>query len=226
MSRLFIFLAALALVVAACSSDDSGDTTTTTVDGGADESTTTADAPNTSSTSTTAAGVETTTTSEGGGGSTSGLVECVIGTWKLDSDGFFEAIREAAAQEGVDGFEAVSGEYLLTVSGDGTFKVEQIDWGFKVTSEFGDLELVVNSTSTGSWTIDGDVLTTMVDAAGETDIAILIDGESFEFPGGISPIEPPEAEFTGAVVSCDGDKLSATNPQDEIDFTSEWDRVG
>lgn len=226
MKRLFILLSALALVVAACSSDDSGDTTTTSAGGGADESTTTADASSTTSTSTTAAAAETTTTTEGGGGSTAGLAECVVGTWLLDSEAFFEAIEEAAAQEGVDGFEAVSGEYLLTVSGDGTFMVEQIDWGFEMTSEFGDLELVVNSTSTGTWTIDGDVLSTMVDAGGERDIAMLVDGEPFEFPGGNSPIEPPEAEFTGAVVSCDGDMLSATNPQDEIAFTSEWDRVG
>ncbi len=225
MKRLSILAAALALVVAACSGD-SADTTTTSAGGSASETTTTAGSTDTSSTSTTAGAAETTTTTEGGGGSTAGLAECVVGTWQLDSDVFFEAIEEAAAQEGVDGFEAVSGEYLLTVSADGTFKVEQIDWGFKVTSELGDLELVVNSASTGTWTIDGDVLSTTVDAGGDREIAILVDGEPFEFPGGISPIEPPEAEFTGAVVSCDGDTLFATNPEDEIAFTSEWARVG
>lgn len=226
MKRLFILLAALALVVAACSSGDSGDTTTTIAGGGSEETTTTGGGSDTSSTSTTAAEPESTTTTEDGGGSPAGLAECVVGTWELDDDVFFEAIEQAANDEGVDGFEAVSGEYLLTVAGDGTFTVEQIDWGFKVTSEFGDLELVVNSDYTGTWSIDGDVLTTMVEAGGEREVDILVDGEPFEFPGGILPIEPPEAEFTGAVVSCDGDTLFAMNPEDEIEFTSEWSRVG
>ena len=38
----------------------------------------------------------------------------------------------------------------------------------------------------------------------------LVDGEPFTFPGGVTPFEPPQAEFTGATVSCDGDTLAAT----------------
>ena len=86
----------------------------------------------------------------------------------------------------------------------------------------GDLEVTVNDSDVGTWTLDGDVLSTTLEPGEPAEIAITIDGQPFVFPGDITPFEPPEAEFTGATVACDGQSLSATADG----FTSVWTKSG
>jgi hypothetical protein len=216
MKRLVIACTLLAVTAAACSSDstDADTSTTTTVTAatqGADETTTTA-ATSTSEASTTAA------SSEPASGS---LETCVVGRWVLDPVAFFESVLAETPQEGLDGeFAFIDGEYVLIIDADGTFQSLREDWSFAVTSDFGNLEATVNDADVGTWSLDGDVLSTTIEPGEPAEIAILVDGQPFVFPGGVAPIEPPEAKFTGATVACDGDTLSATAEG----FTSEWAR--
>ena len=212
------FVLALALVAAACSSGTSSDTTTTTsvaASGGGSATTT---APSGGATTTTAAAAATTTTTVAQ--QTGSLESCVVGTWALDPVTFFAEILALQPQEGLDGeFAFVSGEYLLIIGADGSFQALREDWSFAVTSDAGDLQVTVNDSDNGAWTLNGDVLSTVVTPGDPPEIEILIDGQPFQFPTGI-PFEPPTAEFTGATVACDGDVLSATAEG----YTSIWMR--
>ena len=213
MKKLALLVATLILIVGACSSDSEG--TTTTSESAAP--TTVADAVSSTTTSTSAATTTTTTVAASGSDAT----ECVIGSWELDTERFFTEVIEAGAAEGLDGeFSFVDGAYLLVVSADGSFQAIRDNWTFAVSSDFGDLQVAITDTDDGTWTLDGDVLSTVVVPGEPPEITFLVDGEPFTFPGGVTPFEPPQAEFTGATVSCDGDVLAATAEG----FTSYWNR--
>lgn len=217
MKRLVLIMS-LMLVVAACSSGGDDPTTTTVAASGATDTTTTTAAPST--TTTTVAPAETTTTTAA---PASDLATCVVGVWELDSEAFLAAVSEGLADEEDAGeFGFGGGSYSLTISADGTFIDERSDWTLEVTSDFGDLAVTINDRNEGTWTIDGDVLSTTLDAGEPPELAILVDGVPFEFPGGAPPFEPPDAEFTGATVECSGDAMSASFEG----FTSTWMRTG
>ncbi|MGI9586396.1 MAG: lipocalin family protein [Acidimicrobiia bacterium] len=217
----FASVLVLALVVSACSSGTTSDTTTTTTTvaasaDGASATTTTGAAPETTTSSTAAA-----TTTTAAQSDTGSLAACVVGTWVLDPVAFFDEVLALQPQDGLDGeFVFVSGDYVLVIGADGSFESRRDDWTFAVMSDAGDLQITVRDTDSGTWTIDGDVLSTAVTPGDPPEIEILIDGQPFEFPTGI-PFEPPEAEFTGATVACDGDQLSATSEG----YTSIWMRT-
>ena len=215
----FALIMSLMLVVAACSSDADDPTTTTAPASGTTETTTTTAAPST--TSTTAAPAETTTTTTAA--PSSDLTTCVIGVWELDSATFLELIAaELAGEQGLGEFEFGGGSYSLTVAADGTFIDERSDWTLLVTSDFGDLQITINDRNEGTWTIDGDVLSTALQTGDAPEITFLLDGEPVEFPGGAAPVQPPAVEFTGATVTCSDDQLSASFEG----FTSTWTRTG
>ncbi len=202
--RLGTIGAVLVLVLAACGGSVS-DTTTTTVVGGADDTTTTA-APD--ETTTTAVEVTTTTAPNGSGGGD----DCLIGTWSLDAGVFFQAIMDSMTAEELAGgsFEHVSGEYQAVVGADGSFIDRRIDWHFKVSSEMGEIEIIVNHERTGEWrTEDGLMLVTLPGDV-PADQEILIDGEPFEFPGGALPFSPPAVDWIPAAYDCSGDTLAIT----------------
>ena len=226
MKRLLIACAVLAVALAACSSDSADSDTTTTAatvesNEGSTETTTTVAPSTTEATTTTEAA--TTTEAPDPGTAAGSLETCVVGRWVLDPVAFFEVVLAEQPQDGIDGELAfVDGEYVLIIGSDGTFQSIRDNWSFAVTSDFGDLEVTVNDADVGTWSLDGDVLSTTIEPGEPAEIAILVDGQPFAFPGGVSPIEPPEAEFTGATVACDGDTLAATADG----FTSEWTRSG
>lgn len=221
MKRLTLIVAVLAIVAAACGSSSDPETTTTSTSqpGASDTTTSTAIAEDTTTT-TTEAPVETSTTLEEASGD---LASCVVGVWALDSQPFFEAIQDALDDATGGGeFNFVGGSYTLTVGADGTFIDERKDWSFEGSTDFGDVQIVVNDRNEGTYTLEGDVLSTTIDMGEPAEITILLDGVPFETPGGVSPITPPDASFTGATVTCTSDLLTATFEGS----TSSWTRVG
>jgi hypothetical protein len=146
-----------------------------------------------------------------------------VGVWELDSDAFLAAVTEAAADEAGDvgEFTFGGGSYRLTVGADGTFVDERTDWTLLVVSDFGDLAVTINDRNEGTYTLEGDVLSTTIDMGEAPEVTFLVDGLPVEFPAGTSPVQPPAAEFTGASVTCDGDAMSAFFDG----FTSEWLRI-
>ena len=154
MKRLVIVCTLLAMLGAACSSDSTdADTPTTTTtaapsdasDAGAGETTTTAAAASTTEATTTTAAPE----------PASGSLEtCVVGRWVLDPVAFFEDVLAEQPQQGIDGeFAFVDGEYVLIIDADGTFQSLRDNWSFAVTSDFGNLEVTVNDSDIGTWSL-------------------------------------------------------------------------
>lgn len=217
MKRIGIVAAVVMLVAAACSSS-SADTTTTTTAGGAGTTTSSSAAPGTTAASTT------TTETPPDQSSADGLAGCVIGTWELDSQHFFDQIADELADEGEDAkFEYLGGAYQIAAMADGTFTSSRIDWSFGAMSEFGDIEITVNHVQEGTYTVDGGTLSTNVPGGGEAaDVEIKIDGVPFDAPGGVSPIEPPDASFETAAPDCGDDTMTITFEG----YTSIWNRVG
>lgn len=201
----FALIVSMLVLVAACSSD-SDDTTTTA----ADDTATTTSVADDAATTTTAA--------------VAGVAECVVGVWELDSETFFATMLEQMPpDEQIGEFVILEGRYLLTVNADGTFSNDRENWTFAVTSDFGDLQVRINSSQSGTYTIDGDQLSTATDPGDPPEIEFLVDGQPFQFPGGTAPFAPPAAEFSGATVSCSGDTMTAIGPDG---FSSTWTRVG
>jgi len=214
--RATVFIVSMVLL-AACSGTTDAETTTTEA-GGSGGDTTTTTSGGVESTTTTSADTTTTTAAQ-----TSSLAECAVGVWELDSQAFFDDLIAAMPPEEVVGeFLLIDGAYLLTVGADGTIVNERRDWTFGVDSDYGQLEIRINSLQTGTYTVDGDVITVSMDPAPPPDVRILVDDVPVDFPGGVSPVEPPDADFTGATITCSGDALTATADG----FTSTWDRVG
>lgn len=213
-----VLVIVVVLVAAACSSGSDDTTTTTTI---ATQTTTTQSAPAETTTSATEAPAETTTTLVEASGD---LASCVIGVWDLDSEAFLALVTETFEDEGGEfgEFQFGDGTYRLTVAADGIFIDERIDWTLLVTSDVGDLAITINDRNEGTWTLEGDVLSTTIQPGEPPEIAILVDGVPFEFPGGASPIDPPSAEFTGAQVTCDANAMTATFEG----VTSMWTRSG
>ena len=214
MKHLAVLALVGALVAAACSASETDETTTMAPPSGAVSSTTTTmPLTTTTTTATTMTTVAVDTAADDS--------QCVVGEWELDADRFFTEGIAADPSAGIDGEIAFAGgAYLLIVSADGTFQAIRDDWSFAVTGEQGELQVIVNDADEGTWSLDGDLLSTVVIPGDPPEITFLVDGEPFTFPGGLTPFEPPEAEFTGATVVCEGDVLAATAEG----FTSYWTR--
>ncbi len=210
-------IAAVVLLVAAACSSSSTDTTTT-IAGGAGATTTTSAASDTTVTTTT------TTEAPPDEPAADGLAGCVLGTWELDSQHFFDQLADELAEEdeGAE-FEYLGGAYQIAAMPDGTFTANRIDWSFGAVSDFGEIEITMNHLQEGTYTVDGGTMSTSIPAGGEpADLEIKIDGVPFDFPGGVNPIEPPDASFESAVPDCSDEALTVTADG----YTSIWNRVG
>lgn len=221
MRRILITVAALVLLTAACSSS-STDTTTTSAAGGSGSTETTA--PGSTETTTASAAPDTTTTTAPAGSGGGGLQDCIVGTWELDAQAFFDRITESLDDSDAPGeFLHLGGVNQITAAADGSFTDERIDWRFGVMSEFGALEMTVNHTQTGTWSVDGDVVSTVItDNGGGPEYTMAVDGVPFTFPGGGAPIDPPDTSFDAAAVDCSPTTLSVTVEE----ITSTWSRTG
>ena len=212
----FAVIVVLAVVAVSCSSGDSdgGATTTTTVAGASGSTSSTS--PPSDSTSTT--GVPDTTPPAGGGG----IDDCIVGSWDLDSQPFFDTISESlGGAEAAGEFRHVGGVYRITASADGTFVDQRIDWTFAVVTDEGGLELSINHTQTGTYTVEDGIITTSIPAGGGApEVTMSIDGVPSNIPGGAIPIDPPDASFDSAVATCDDDTLVISYDG----FTSTWNR--
>lgn len=223
MRRILITIAAVALVSAACSSSGTDTTTTTAVGGNASTGTTAAGSAETTTTTSSAASDATTTTASAGSGG-GGLEDCIVGTWELDAQAFFDLITESLDDSEAPGeFLHLGGVNQITAAADGSFTDERIDWRFGVMSEFGALEMTVNHTQTGTWSVDADVVSTVItDNGGGPEYTMAVDGVPFTFPGGGAPIDPPDTSFDAAAVDCGPTTLSVTVEE----VTSTWTRTG
>ncbi|NHZ71087.1 MAG: hypothetical protein GWP18_05545 [Proteobacteria bacterium] len=207
-------LVVMAMVVAACSGASEPDV--------ADAPTTTAAVSSSGSSSPIESTVTTTVAAPTTVAGASDLSSCVVGEWEMQSQRFFDDLYAAApAQDLPPGeFTHTGGSYVLIVGGDGSFASERRAWTFEVTSDFGDLIMKVSSSQSGTYTLDGELLSTSLAEGEAPDVEMVVDGVPFEFPEGLAPVSAPSANFSGAMVTCDGDVLTASFDG----FTSIWDR--
>lgn len=213
MRRTFYALIVAGLVLSACTGADTSDTTTTT----AAETTTTTQA----ATTTTAPPADSTTTTESAG--SGGGDECLIGTWTLDDDAFFETVFEAFAEEtaGVGEVTAGDGVFTTTFEADGTVSAIRQDWGFTVETEEGTFRVAISGDQSGTWETDGTNLLLNLNEGSGFDVraTVLVDGEELVLPS--APIDvPAEALASSSEYTCDGDVLEVTNEG----VTSRFDR--
>lgn len=216
-SRLSL-LFAVCLVVAACNGDSSD--TTTTLDA---EETTTSSAGETSTTdaditTTTTDTAETTTTAGATGGD-----NCLVGSWVLDDQAFFDQVfAEMDEETGFGDVTSVSGSFITTLSANGSVEAVRDDWGFSVETEEGTFNIVINGTQTGTWETEGSTLALTLDEGSGFDVeaSIVVDGEEVVLPSAPEDV-PSEALSSSSEFSCSGDDLSVTSEG----ITSEFDRT-
>ena len=113
------------------------------------------------------------------------------------------------------------GEPLVVAGRIWSWFVTQRDmWTFAVASDAGVLELTITDEQSGTYALDGIEMSTLIEASEPPEVTMTVNGEPFVVPGGASPVAPPEAEFSGATVACDGGTLVATTEE----FSSYWTR--
>ncbi|MEX2133361.1 MAG: hypothetical protein WEB67_04385 [Acidimicrobiia bacterium] len=213
-SRLSL-LFAVCLVVVACGGDSSETTTTLA----AEETTTPAAAETSTTGETTTSAAETTTTVAASGGD-----DCLVGSWVLDDQAFFDQVF-AEMDEETTGFgevTSVGGAFTTTFDSDGSIEAVRDDWGFSVATEEGTFNIVINGTQTGNWETDGSTLLLTLDEGDVFDVeaSVVVDGEEIDLPS--APMElPSEALASSSEFSCSGDELSVTSEG----ITSEFDRA-
>lgn len=200
MRSIGVVVLAVALLAAACSGGDSESV---------DESTTAPAVAATTAPATTSTEAATTTTAV----TTQGGAECVVGTWELDSQRFFDSLFETFSGElGMEdaAFEHLSGSYRVAMASDGTFSGIRDEWTFRFTIPEGGFQTIIDGTDTGSYTIDEDQLT-MGDISSDTTVTFLaeVDGEAFEIPSG--PDVGTDALGGTGTFTCGGDVLTVTN---------------
>jgi hypothetical protein len=216
MKRTFSILLVASLVVAACGGDG-GDSTTTAASG---ESTTTS--PEESSTTTardTSTSAETSTTAGGSAGGD----DCLVGTWVLDDEAFFEQVF-ADMDEETTGFgevTAVGGSFTTAFEAGGSVEAVRADWGFSVDTDEGLFNIVINGTQTGIWETEGSNLLLTLDEGSDFDVkaTIEVDGEEVLLPTGSMDV-PTEALSSSSEFTCSGDTLAVTSDG----VTSEFER--
>jgi hypothetical protein len=214
MKRTFSILLVASLVVAACGGDG-GDSTTTAASG---ESTTTS--PEESSTTTardTSTSAETSTTAGGSAGGD----DCLVGTWVLDDEAFFEQVFADMDEIGFGDVTAVGGSFTTVLDANGSVEAVRADWGFSVDTEEGLFNIVINGTQTGTWETDGSTLLLTLDEGSGFDVeaTVVIDGEEIVLPA--APMDvPAEALSSSSEFTCSGDTLAVTSDG----VTSEFER--
>lgn len=213
-SRLSL-LFAVSLVVAACGGDSSEATTTLA----AEETTTTSPAETSTTGESTTSVTETTTTAAASGGD-----DCLVGSWVLDDQAFFDQVFAEMDDEtaGFAEVTSVSGAFTTTFDSNGSVEAVRDDWGFSVETEEGTFNIVINGTQTGTWETDGSTLLLALDEGDVLDVesSVVIDGEEMVLPS--APMEvPSEALASSSEFSCSGDELSVTSEG----ITSEFDRA-
>ncbi|MEX1038217.1 MAG: hypothetical protein WDZ96_05100 [Acidimicrobiia bacterium] len=215
-SRLSLLLA-VCLIGVACGGE--GADTTTTVDG--DESTSSGGETTTTAAETTTTAAEATTTTAA---AASGGDDCLVGSWVLDDQAFFDQVF-AEMDEETTGFgevTSVSGSFVTTLNANGSMEAVRDDWGFSVATDDGTFNIVINGTQTGTWETDGSTLLLTLDEGGAMDVeaSVVVDGEEVVLPS--APMEvPSEALASSSEFSCSGDELSVTSEG----VTSEFDRA-
>jgi|GEM_PF-2993638 len=83
--------------------------------------------------------------------------DCVVGTWSLRAAPFLAAITSLADSSGT--WSYVSGEYLVTLAEDGTFRNQRVALTSEITFEGQTLVLEIDSTESGTYIDDGTTLT-------------------------------------------------------------------
>jgi hypothetical protein len=215
MKRTFSILFVASLVVAACGGEG-GDTTTS-----AASSASTTTSPEEGSTTTagdTSTSAETSTT----GGGSAGGDDCLVGTWVLDDEAFFEQVFADMDEEGFGDVTAVGGSFTTVLDANGSVEAVRADWGFSVDTDEGMFNIVINGTQTGTWETDGSTLLLTLDEGSGFDVeaTVVIDGEEVVLPA--APMDvPAEALSSSSEFSCSGDTLAVTSDG----ITSEFERA-
>jgi hypothetical protein len=215
MKRTFSILFVASLVVAACGGEG-GDTTTS-----AASSASTTTSPEEGSTTTagdTSTSAETSTT----GGGSAGGDDCLVGTWVLDDEAFFEQVFADMDEEGFGDVTAVGGSFTTVLDANGSVEAVRADWGFSVDTDEGMFNIVINGTQTGTWETDGSTLLLTLDEGSGFDVeaTVVIDGEEVVLPA--APMDvPAEALSSSSEFSCSGDSLAVTSDG----ITSEFERA-
>ncbi len=203
-------IAMLSLILAACGGDSVGETTTLQSNG---LTTTTAG----SNATTTAAETTTTTLAAASGGD-----DCLVGTWVLDDQAFFEILSEEfSGEEGFGELTVADGDFTAVFNADGTIDSERDDWGFSVVTDDGTFKIRINGNQSGTWAAEGSTLMLVLDGGSgfETTTSIEVDGQEVVLP--TSPISVP-SEFltTSGEFTCSGNTLTVVSDG----FTSTFNR--
>lgn len=205
MKRTLAAISVFTLLLSACSGGDAEETTTTL-----DGSTTTSESTETtvaSETTTTVAAETTSTEVQATGGAS-----CLEGTWVLDDEAFFAQMSELFDENDVDGQMSPSeGTFTVEMGSDGSMSAVRDDWGFSVESTEGTVNMRINGTQTGTWSVEGSTLFLDTDpgATYEVETTFETGGQVMTLPQ--APVEVPDDLFTTeSEFTCDGDTFTVS----------------
>ena len=139
---------------------------------------------------------------------------CVLpGTWDLREQPFLDQIAALGAGQVPGGIDAehVSGNYLITLGADGTYRASRNDWSFRIAIPEGALVVTIDADDSGTWEASGSSLS-ISEPAGQADVDFAIEQGGQRVP---LPVAPPQTVGTDAISGtgsyvCRGDVLEVT----------------
>jgi len=240
--RTFVAALALTVTLGACAGSDTTDTTSpvTETTPAVDSTRPAAETTMARETTTTAPGADTTAASAGspttstttGAADDGELASCIVGAWELDDEGFLSLVEDAATamDTGGGGVDVLpnGGLYQITVDADGSWTSERIDWGWSVyIGDEDEINIIINGTTAGTWSIDGEDLTVDVESDDTTmDVTGVVGGVDVDLgAAGLPDGFETDAMVDGtAPVTCDGDTITVAS-EDAGGFTTTWLRI-
>jgi hypothetical protein len=217
---------AILMLAAACSSSEDGasDATTTTTAAAVSES---SDTTTAEETTTTTSATTTTTTEPKAQAAASG--ECVVGTWEQRAQEFIDAIAETFIAlddpllEGAT-LKFVEGSYQVEFGADGSMLSVRDNWTMQITTSEGGLRTVLEGDETGTYSVEGDVITIDLDDSTVEVSQFLVLGDTVTpVPGGTSTSVDVEGLGGSGTFTCDDAVLAV---QVEGGVPANFDRVG
>jgi len=148
--------------------------------------------------------------------------ECVTGQWRLRTQEFLDQISQAMGQSG--SFQHVSGEYVVTLADDGSYRGERRSWVFSMAADGQTLQITIDSAETGSWIVDPPAaLMVIEESTSDATVSFSVNGQSLPFAP--QTVSTPGVAGSGTY-ECDGDVMTLTVVDEGLTVEATLDRIG
>lgn len=157
-----------------------------------------------------------------------GVDSCLVGTWELQSQRFFDELIAQSPEQFPGSVTHVGGRQVIEFSADGTATGGREQWSFRIDGPEGTVYVTLDAMEEGTYATDGDRMDVAQTTVGDVEVSMEIEQGGSRVPlpapmGGTFPGE--EAAAASGTYTCDETTFTLTSTEGAITLTNVWDRV-